>query len=79
MTQQHSFLGTVRKQMHNVHTITRLLVIENCPPINVWQFFLFDWLYFDSVMLLRAKTTVFYFRVALTNFHTHSIVRISRC
>ena len=52
MAQQQSFLGSVRKQMHSVYTIIQLLVFDNCPPINVWQFFLFDWLYFSSVMYL---------------------------
>ena len=35
MEQQQSFLGSVRKQMHSVYPIIRLLVVENCSPINV--------------------------------------------
>ena len=51
MAEQQSFLGIVRKQMHSVCTIIQLLVFDNCPPINVWQFFLFDWLQLSNVSL----------------------------
>ena len=71
MAQQQSFLGTVRKQMHSVYTITRLLIVDHCTPITVWQFFLFDWLYFSSVMFLKAKTTVLFFPVATIEFRNN--------
>ena len=79
MAQQQSFPSTVRKQIHSVYTIIQLLVFDNIPPINVWQFFVLLALLQLSNVSSRQDTTVLYFCVVMTDFRNQCTAYIYSC
>ena len=79
MAQQQSFLGTVRKQMHSVYTIIRLLMMTTVLLLTFDNSFYLTDSTSAQKCLSKQNTTVLLLSGAMTNFCNQCTVCISSC